>query len=381
MNVDDTQEYLLRKLVREFTEKEIAPFDASMDRTGEFDFGIIEKIGKRGFPGCGFDEKYGGAGLGKAGELFMVEEIATGSVSVALTIDATFLGMNCIDMFGSPEQKERYLPPLISGASLAAFALTEPSCGSDAAALQTKATAHAGGYVINGQKAWITNFGVADTYIVFAKTDPAKGAGGISAFIVERGAEGLIVGEEEDKMGVRGSNTGSLHFENLWVPSENILMKEGMGFKIAMTILDAARLHISAIGIGLMRHVANEALAYANLRRAFGHSIGQFQAIQFMLADMEIRLYAAKCMMRDAVARKINGEDYTEQAAMLKAFTSDAAMKTTNDAIQIFGGNGYSRAYPVERLMRDAKLLDIGEGTTQVLHMVIGKNLLKRGKV
>jgi alkylation response protein AidB-like acyl-CoA dehydrogenase len=379
--IEETREYLLRKLVREFTEKEIAPYDFMMDQKGEFDHEIMKKIGATGLLGCGFDKKYGGADLGKACELFMLEEMSVGSASIALTVDATFLGMNCIDMFGSEKQKEEFLPSLIHGDKLSAFALTEPSGGSDVASITTKAIDEGDGYLINGEKSWITNFSVAETYIVFAKTEPKLGAKGISAFIVDKNTPGLVIGEKEDKMGVRGSDTGSLHFDNMWISKERLLGECNGGFVVAMAILDAARLHISAIGVGLMQHALNIATSYANTRIAFGQAIGRFQAIQFILSDMEIRLYASRCMMRDAVNRKMKGENYTGYAAKLKVYISEATVQTTNDAIQILGGNGYSKEYHVERLLRDAKLIDIGEGASQILRVVIGKNVLRRGVV
>jgi len=373
------QNRLFRKLIQEFTMNEIAPYDAQMDATGTFDREIIDKLFRHGFIGCSFSREYGGAGLDKIYELYMLEEIAFGSASVALTVDATFLGMNCINKFGNETQKSKYLTKAIAGKSLTAFGLTEPSVGSDVAALHTVAKNVGGGYLINGQKAWITNYSVADVIVVFAKTAPELDVKGISAFIVDKDTKGLYMGDEEDKMGMRGSNTGSLLFQDMWIPKEQLLGEEGMGFKMAMATLDAARLHISAMGIGLMRHALTESRTYANARKAFGKNIGAFQGIQFLLADMEIRLYAARCMIEDAAKRAVKAEDYTEQAAMLKAFVSDATMKTTNEAIQIFGGNGYSKEYHVERLLRDAKLLDIGEGTAQVLRMIIGRNSLKRG--
>lgn len=372
-----TEQEMIRKMVRDFTEKEVAPYDAEMDRKGEFPWEIIKKMSENGLFGVSFPEEYGGAGADAVCEAITLEELARGSGSVSITLNAHMLCAHPILYFGSEEQKKKYLPDLVAGKKLGAFALTEPAAGSDAAGIQTTATLDGNEYILNGQKAWITNFSVADIVLVAAKTDPEVGAKGISLFIVEKGTPGFIVGDKEDKMGIRGSDTGELIFDNCRIPRENLLGEEGQGFKIAMLALDSGRFGIGAMGVGIAQHAMEEAIKYAKERVAFGKPIAKFQAIQFMIADMAMEIQAARNLVYQAAFKRDNGERFTVDAAMAKLFASEVAMKTTRNAIQIFGGYGYSREYPVERLLRDAKILEIGEGTSEILRMVIGGSVLR----
>ncbi len=372
-----TEQEMIRKMVRDFTEKEVAPYDMEMDRTGEFPWEIIKKMSENGLFGISFPEEYGGAGADAICEAITLEELARGSGSVSITLDAHMLCANPIERFGTEEQKKKYLPDLVAGTKLGAFALTEPSGGSDAASIQTTAILDGDEYVINGQKAWITNFSVADTVLVAAKTNPEAGAKGISVFIVEKGTPGFIIGDKEDKMGIRGSDTGELIFDNCRIPKENLLGGEGQGFKIGMVALDSGRFGIGAMGVGIAQHAMEEAIKYAKERVAFGKPIAKFQAIQFMVADMAMEIQAARNLVYQAAYKRDVGERFSNDAAMAKLFASEVAMKTTKNAIQIFGGYGYSREYPVERLLRDAKILEIGEGTSEILRMVIGGTVLR----
>lgn len=372
-----TEQEMIKKMVRDFTEKEVAPFDAEMDKKGEFPWDIIKKMGENGIFGISFPEEYGGAGADAVCEAITLEELARGSGSVSITLDAHMLCAHPILQFGTEEQKQKYLPDLVSGKRLGAFALTEPVAGSDAASIQTTATLDGDEYILNGQKAWITNFSVADIVLVAAKTNPDAGAKGISVFIVEKGTPGFIVGDKEDKMGIRGSDTGELIFDNCRIPKENLLGEEGQGFKIAMVALDSGRFGIGAMGVGIAQHAMEEAVKYAKERTAFGRPIAKFQAIQFMIADMAVEIQAARNLVYQAAFKRDQGERFSVDAAMAKLFASEVAMKTTKNAIQVFGGYGYSREYPVERLLRDAKILEIGEGTSEILRLVIGGSALR----
>lgn len=372
-----TEQEMIKKMVRDFTEKEVAPYDMEMDKTGEFPWEIIRKMSENGLFGIPFPEEYGGAGADAICEAITLEELARGSGSVSITLDAHMLCAGPILHFGTDEQKKKYLPDLVTGKKLGAFALTEPSGGSDAAALQTTATLDGDEYVLNGQKAWITNFSVADTVLVAAKTNLEAGTKGISVFIVEKGTPGFIAGDKEDKMGIRGSDTGELIFDNCRIPKENLLGKEGQGFKIGMIALDSGRFGVGAMAVGLAQHAMEEAIKYAKERVAFGKPIAKFQAIQFMIADMAVEIQAARNLVYQAAYKRDVGERFSLDAAIAKLFAAEIAMKTTKNAIQVFGGYGYSREYPVERLLRDAKIAEIGEGTSEILRMVIGGTVLR----
>lgn len=372
-----TEQEMIKNMVRDFTEKEVAPYDSEMDKKGEFPWHIIDKMRENDIFGIPFPEEYGGAGGDALCEAITLEELGRGSASVAITLDAHLLCAHPIYQFGTEEQRKKYLPDLISGKKLGAFGLTEPCAGSDAAGIQSTAKLDGDHYVLNGRKAWITNFSVADIYIVAVKTNPDIGVKGISTFIVEKGTPGFIVGDKEDKMGVRGSDTGELIFDNCRIPKENLLGGEGQGFKIAMIALDSGRMGVGAFGVGISQHAMEEAIKYANQRTAFGKNIGKFQAIQFMIADMSMEISAARNLVYAAACKRDNKERFSVEAAMAKLFSAEVSMKTTKNAIQVFGGYGYSREYPVERLLRDAKILEIGEGTSEVLRMVIGGNAIK----
>ncbi|WP_432667016.1 acyl-CoA dehydrogenase family protein [Wukongibacter baidiensis] len=378
MNYDLTiEQEMIKKLIREFTEKEIAPYDEEMDRTGEFPWEIIKKMKDAELFGISFPEEYGGAGGDEICEAIVLEEMARGSASTAITLDTHMLCATAILTFGTEEQKKKYLPDLVSGNKLGAFALTEPSAGSDVGGIQSKAVLEGSEYILNGQKAWITNAHVADVFVVAALTNPSLGTRGISCFIIEKDFSGFMLGNKEDKMGIRGSDTGELIFDNCKIPKENLLGEEGMGFKIAMISLDSGRIGIGAIGVGIAQHAMEEAIKYARERKAFGRTISQLQAIQFKIADMVTGIEASRALVYKAAYKKKNHEKFTLDSAMAKLMASEVAMKTTKDAIQVFGAYGYSREYPMERLMRDAKVLEIGEGTSEVLRMLIGSKALR----
>lgn len=372
------QNEMVRKMVRELTKNEIMPYDREMDKTGEFPWHIIEKLRKHGIFGVTDDPEYGGAGLDEYAEAIMTEELAYGSSSVAFTINAHFLGKHLFVKHGSQELKDKYLRDIVTGDKLCCFGLTEPAAGSDAAGMETTAVLDGDEWVLNGQKTWITNFSVSGLYFVTAKTDPSKGTRGISMFIVERDNPGLRLGHEEDKMGVRGSNTGEFYLEDCRIPKGNLVGELNRGFVYSMETLDIGRTLIGSMAIGIIRRSIDESVKYANERIAFGRSIGKFQAISFKIADMEISLAAAEALAEQVAQKRIDGKPFTVEAAQLKAFASEAAMRAADSAIQIHGGNGYSREFPPERLLRDAKILEIAEGTTEILKMIIGNTSLNK---
>ncbi|HHT71308.1 MAG: acyl-CoA dehydrogenase family protein [bacterium] len=369
---------LWRKTVREFTENEVAPHDEAMDRANDLSWDIIAKMRDAGMFGIPYPEEYGGSNMGSLAGAITTEELARGSASVALTLDAHWLATDPIYLFGTEEQKRKYLPDLVSGKKLAAFALTEPVAGSDAAGIVSTAVRDGDHWVLNGTKAWITNGGAAEVYLIAVKTDKTTGARGISTFIVEKGTPGFSIGKKEDKMGCRGSVTTELIMDNCRIPAANLLGKEGEGFKIAMMTLDFGRACVGAMGVGTAESVMEKAARYANQRQAFGGPLGKLQAIQFKIADMAMGIAAARFMVYHAVWKRDQGMRFSQEAAMAKVFAAEVAMSACREAIQIFGGNGYSRDYPVERALRDAKLLEIGEGASEVLRMVIGMTTLKQ---
>ncbi len=368
---------LWRKTIREFTENEVAPHDEAMDRANDLPWDIIAKMREAGIFGIPYPEEYGGSDMGSLAGAITTEELARGSASVALTLDAHWLATDPIFQAGTDEQKKKYLPDLVSGKKLAAFALTEPGAGSDAAGIVSTAVRDGDEWVLNGTKAWITNGGAADTYVIAVKTDKTKGARGISTFIVEKGTPGFSIGKKEDKMGCRGSVTTELIMDNCRIPAANLLGKEGEGFKIAMQTLDFGRACVGAMGVGTAQSVMEKAARYANQRQAFGAPIAKLQAIQFKIADMAIGVEAARHLVYKAVWKRDQGQRFSQEAAMAKVFGAEVAMSACREAIQVFGGNGSSRDYPVERALRDAKLLEIGEGTSEVLRMVIGMTTLR----
>lgn len=376
--MDKRQNEMVRKMVRELTKNEVMPYDREMDQTGEFPWHVIREIGKYGIFGVVNDPEYGGAGLDPYAEAIMIEELAYGSSSVAFTVNAHFLGSHLFARHASKDLKDKYFRDIISGDKLCCFGLTEPGAGSDAAGIQSTAVLDGDEWVLNGQKTWITNFSVGDIYLVAVKTDKDKGTRGISVFLIEKGNPGLRIGHEEDKMGVRGSDTGEFYLEDCRIPKENLIGELGKGFTYAMEVLDIGRVLVGSMAIGVIRRAIDESVKYANERKAFGRSIGKFQGVSFKVADMEMSLVHAEALSEKIAEKRLKGEPFTVEAACLKAYASDAAMRAADYAIQIHGGNGYSKEFIPERLLRDAKILEIAEGTTEILKMIIGNSSLNK---
>ncbi len=366
---------LMRQMVREFSEAEIAPGAAERDEAERFDRGLMyDKLGELGLTGIVFPEAYGGAGADYISYAIAVEELSRVCASTGVTLSAHLsLCANPIFLFGTEEQKHKYLKPLAEGSKLGAFGLTENSAGSDAGGTKTTAVRDGNEWVLNGSKVFITNGGDAETYVVFARTDKeAQKHRGISAFIVEKGTPGFGFGKKEQKLGIRSSPTMELVFENCRIPAENLLGEEGQGFKVGMKTLDGGRIGIAAQALGIAQGAYEAALNYAKERKQFNQSISSFQAIQFKLADMATEIEAARLLVYQAAYRASAGLSYGQQSAMAKMYASDVAMRVTTEAVQIFGGYGYTREFPVERMMRDAKITQIYEGTNEVQRVVIG---------
>ena len=379
MQIQLTEEQkMMQKLVRDFAEKEVAPGAAERDEKEEFSREIADAMGEMGFTGICFPEKYGGAEADVLSYILAVEELSRVDAGVGITLSATVsLCAWPIYAYGTEEQKQRFLVPLAEGTKLGAFGLTEPNAGTDAASQQTVAVADGDHYILNGSKIFITNAGEAEIYVVFAMTDRTKGVKGITAFIVEKGMPGFTFGKKEHKLGIHSSITNELIFQDVKIPRENMLGKEGEGFKIAMGTLDGGRIGVAAQALGIAQAALEHAVKYSKERVQFGKPIANNQAIAFMLADMATRVDAARLLVYRAAYLKDQGLAYSKEAAMAKMFASDIAMEVTTDAVQIFGGYGYSREYPVERLMRDAKITQIYEGTNQVQRMVVAASLLR----
>ncbi|MCI9330786.1 MAG: acyl-CoA dehydrogenase [Oscillibacter sp.] len=368
---------MLRKMYREFAENEVKPLAAEIDEEERFPRETVEKLGRYGFMGIPFEKKYGGAGGDGLAYAMAIEEIAKfcGTTSVVV-IAHTSLCCNPIYQFGTEEQKMKYLPDLLSGRKIGAFGLTEPNAGSDAAAQQTTAELVGDHYVLNGAKCFITNASEASTFVVFAVTDIGKGVNGISAFIVERDFPGFSIGKHEKKMGIRGSATSDLIFEDCLVPKENLLGKENMGFKYAMKNFDAARIGVAAQALGIGEGALDEVVKYSKERMQFGKRLSQFQNTQFQIADMKAKADAAQLLVyRAAVAKDSKDEHLGMYASMAKLYASEMASDVTRRVVQLFGGYGYIREYPVERMMRDAKITEIYEGTSEVQRIVIAKHM------
>lgn len=372
------EQKMMQKLAREFAQKELAPGLAERDEKEEYSRALYDAAGALGLTGICFPEKYGGADGDYISYILASEEIACVDDCVATGYSASVsLCAWPIFQYGTEEQKQKYLVPLASGETLGAFGLTEPNAGTDASAQQTVAVLNGDHYVLNGSKIFITNGGDAETYVVFAMTDKSKGLKGISAFILEKGMPGFTFGKKEHKMGIRSSQTMELVFQDVKVPKENLLGTEGTGFKIAMATLDGGRIGVAAQALGIAQAALDHAIKYSKERVQFGKPIASNQAIAFMLADMATKLDAARLLTYRAAYLKNEGLPYSKEAAMAKMFASDAAMSITTDAVQIFGGYGFSREYPVERLMRNAKITQIYEGTNQVQRMVISGAILR----
>jgi alkylation response protein AidB-like acyl-CoA dehydrogenase len=370
----------IRDLVRQLARERIAPRAAEIDESHEFPWDIVELYRENDLFGLLYDEEYGGLGTGTLLALVAIEEVSKVCATSGLILAVQELGSLGLKLAGSDEQKERYLPRLASGEWLCAYALTESGSGSDSAAMRSTARRDDGGYVLNGSKRFITNAGVAQLYTVFAKTDPEAGHDGISAFVVEADSPGFEVARVEPKMGIKGSTTGELVFEECRVPAENLLGEEGEGFRIAMRILDRSRPGIAAQGLGLAQGATDYALEYAKTRETMGKPIGQHQIVAAMLADMETKCEAARGLLYkfgSAVDEGIDGPELTKLSAMAKLFCTDAAMEVTTDAVQVLGGYGYIQEYPLERMMRDAKITQIYEGTNQIQRLVIAREMLK----
>lgn len=370
------EQKLFQKTVREFCEREIRPIAGKIDKEDYFPKELFEKMGKMGLMGMTVPQKYGGAGIDRISYMIALEEISRVSGSVGLTVEAhNSLGIGHIYEHGNEEQRKKYLPRLCSGKALAAWALTEPGAGSDAASIQTTAVLDKDEWVINGTKQFITSGDIAEVVVVMAKTDKTKGAKGISAIIVEKGTKGFKVGQLEDKLGIRGSHTAQLFFEDCRVPKENLLGEVNKGFIGAMNILDRGRTAVGAMAVGIARAAFEDAINYAKQRQQFGQPICKFQAIQWMLADMATEIDAARLLVHRAAYLEDNNMPFTKEASMAKLFASEIAMRATRKAIQIFGGYGYTREYPVERYFRDVKLCEIGEGTSEIQRIIISRQL------
>ncbi|MDC7225300.1 MAG: acyl-CoA dehydrogenase [Spirochaetales bacterium] len=369
---------MLRRMYTEFVETEVAPLAQEVDEEERFPAETVEKMVKAGFMGIPFPAEYGGEGGDVLGYAMAVEELskACGTTGVILSAHVS-LGATPIYEFGTEEQKKKFLVPLATGEKLGAFGLTEPNAGTDASAQQTTAVLDGDEYVLNGSKMFITNSGHADIYIIMAMTDKSAGTRGISAFIVEADRKGFSVGPHEKKLGIRGSATSELIFEDVRIPKENLLGKEGQGFKIAMKTLDGGRIGIAAQALGIAQGALDKAVEYVKERRQFGRAIAQFQNTQFQLAEMATKVEAARLLVYKAAMAKQEGKPYSVDAAMAKYYASEAAMDVTTRAIQLHGGYGYTREYDVERMFRDAKITEIYEGTTEVQKMVISGGLLK----
>ncbi len=379
MNLELNEEQkLLQKSVREFAETEVRPLAKELDETGRFPRDLFKKAAELGLTGVAFPEAEGGAGFDHTAYTIVIEEISRccASTGVILSVQNS-LFCDPIHRFGTEAQRKKFLLPFTRGEKIGCYALTEPQAGSNAAALQTKAVRKGDKYVINGTKAWITNGGVADAAIVYVNTDPAQGEKGITAVVVEKGTPGFRVGKEEKKLGINATACSELVFTDCEVPEMNRIGKEGEGYKVALSTLDGGRIGIASQATGIAQGAFEAALKYAQERMAFGHPIAQFQAIQFMLADMATELDAARLLVRKAAWKQDSGSRFSLEAATAKLFASEMATRVTHKAIQIHGGYGYSREYPVERAYRDARITEIYEGTSEIQRLVIASWVLK----
>ena len=379
MNFTLTKEQeLVRQMVRDFAVNEVKPIAAEIDVTERFPMENVKKMGELGVMGIPFSTEFGGAGGDVLSYIIAVEELSKVCATTGVILSAhTSLCASLINENGTPAQKEKYLRDLCTGNKIGAFGLTEPGAGTDAAGQQTTAVLDGDNYILNGSKIFITNGGVADTFIIFAMTDKSKGTKGISAFIVEKGFQGFSIGKKEDKLGIRASSTTELIFENCIVPKENLIGKEGKGFGIAMKTLDGGRIGIAAQALGIAEGALEEAIKYMKERKQFGRPISAFQGLQWMVAEMSTKIEAARFLVYKAAWLKENKQPYSVDAARAKLYAAEVAMDVTTKAVQLFGGYGYTKEYPMERMMRDAKITEIYEGTSEVQKMVISGSLLK----
>jgi len=372
------EQQMIKDLAAQIASEKVVPVRAELDEKSEFPREIMNVLGQSDLMGLYIPEEYGGAGMGSLELVIAIEELSKACVGVSTSFAANALGTYPILIGGTEDQKKEYLPDIASGKKLVAFGLTEANAGSDAGGVQTTAKLDGDEYVLNGTKQWITNGGEADVYTIIAITDKEKGARGASAFIVEKGTPGFTFGKKEDKMGIRASVTCELVFDNCRIPKENIIGKEGMGFIVAMKTLDKSRPGVGAQGVGVAQGAIDEAIKFARERIQFGKPVISFQAVQHMLADMATATEAARALIY-AVCRFIDSgaKDVSKVSAMSKLFATDVGMRVTTDALQVMGGSGYMKEYPVEKMMRDAKILQIYEGTNQIQRNVIGQALIK----
>ena len=380
LDLDLTEEQrLLQQTVRQFAEAEVRPLAREIDETGAFPRETFRKAAALGLTGVAIPEALGGSGFDHVSYAIAIEEIsrACASTGVILSVQNS-LYCETLDRFGSDEQKSRLLVPFARGERIGCYALTEPQAGSNAAALRTLAVRRGDRYIVNGAKSWITNGGVADAAVVFVNTDPARGEKGITALVIERGTPGFRVGKEEKKLGIHATACTELAFSDCTVPVENRIGAEGQGYRYALSALDGGRIGIAAQATGIAQGAFDQALAYAKEREAFGHPIADFQAIQFMLADMATEIDAARLLVRRAAWKEDAGERFSSDASIAKLFASEMATRVTHKAIQIHGANGYSREYPVERMYRDARVTEIYEGTSEIQRLIIAGSMLRR---
>ena len=372
------EQLMIRDLARQITEEKVVPVRAELDEKEEFPWEVMKTLAQSDLFGLYIPEEYGGFGKGGFELVLVIEELSKGCLGVSTTFAANALGTYPLFLYGSDEQKKKYLPDIASGKRLVAFGLTEANAGSDASGIQTTAVLDGNEYVLNGTKQWITNGGDAEIYTIIAITDKSKGARGASAFVVEKDTPGFTFGKKENKLGIRSSSTRELVFDNCRIPKENLIGKQGMGFIVSMKTLDKSRVGVGAQGVGVAQGAFDAAARFAKGRIQFGSPVISFQAIQHMLADMTTHIEAARALVY-AAAKFIDtgAKDVSKESAMAKLFATDVAMKVTVDAVQVMGGSGYMKEYPVEKMMRDAKILQIYEGTNQIQRNVIGQALIK----
>ncbi|SEP72174.1 butyryl-CoA dehydrogenase [Virgibacillus subterraneus] len=377
LNFSDEQE-MMRKMVQDFAQKEVQPEIERMEQEDRFPKEVIQKMGELGLMGIPIPEEYGGTGMDYTSYIIAINELSKVSATIGVILSVhTSVGTNPILYFGNDKQKKYYLPKLASGEFLGAFAVTEPGAGSDVANLKTRAKKDGDNYILNGSKMFITNGGAADTFITFARTSDEAGAKGVSAFIIEKNTPGFVIGKAEKKMGLHGSSTVPLSFDNCVVPKEQLLSNEGDGFRIAMANLNVGRIGIAAQALGIGEAAVEHATAYAKEREQFGKPISQNQGISFKIADMATEVEAAKLLVYNVASLVERNLPCNKEASMAKMYASKTARKAAIEAVQVYGGYGYTEDYPVERLFRDAKVTEIYEGTNEIQHIVIAKNLLK----
>ena len=374
----NSEQVAFQQKMRNFVLQELEPVAAEIDQKGEFPWEVIRKLGAMGIMGVNYPPEYGGLGLDTVSYAIAVEEISRACGSTGITVAAhNSLAIAPIYLFGTEEQKKKYVPPLVRGEKMGGFGLTEPEAGSDAGATKTVAVLDGDSYLINGSKCFITNANVGETFVITARTGPEPGSRGISSFILEKGMKGLSVGKKENKLGLRGADTAELFFQDLRVPRGNLLGNEGEGFKQFMLTLDGGRISIGAMALGIAQGALDKSIERSKERVQFGRPICDFQAIQWKLADMAIQVEAARQLVYQAAGLKDQGKKYTKESAMAKLFASEVGFLVTHQAMQIFGGRGYMRDYPVERYYRDVRLCEIGEGTSEIQRLVIARELLR----